>query len=141
MRNRDKKGRFVKGCVPPGEPFRTQDERATEAGKASGAARREKGDLRKLLKLWMETEVEIDKNGEPVTGAQLMLRSAVKEMKKGNPRFWELLRDTAGFKPADRVIVADVDPEVIAEVEAEVLACNEMDDDDDQTFDVHDAKR
>ena len=87
----------------------------------------------------METEVEIDKNGEPITGAQLMLRIAVKEMKKGNPRFWELLRDTAGFKPADRVIVADVDPEVIAEVEAEVFACDEMD--DDQAFNVDDAMK
>ena len=117
MRNRDKKGRFVKGCIPPGEPFRTLDERATEAGKASGAARRERGDLRKLLKLWMETEVETDKDGNPVTGAQVMLRVAVKEMKRGNPKFWEMLRDTAGFKPVDKVMISEVDPEIIEEVE------------------------
>ena len=114
---RDKKGRFAKGYAPPGEPFRTQDERAREAGKASGAARREKGDLKKLLRLWMEAEVCTDKAGNPITGAQLMIQVAVKEMKKGNPRFWELMRDTAGFKPVDKVMVTDVDPAVIAEVE------------------------
>ena len=50
-----------------------------------------------------------------------MVQEAVKGMKNGNPRFWELLRDTAGFKPADKVIVADVDPEVIADVEQMVM--------------------
>ena len=121
---RDKKGRFTKGCTPPGEPFRTLDERASIAGKASGAARREKGDLKKLINLWMSMEVETDKSGNPITGAQLMLMVAVKEMKKGNPRFWELLRDTAGFKPADKVLVADIDPAIIEEVESIVIELN-----------------
>lgn len=114
---RDKRGRFAKGCTPPGEPFRTLDKRASEAGKASGAARREKGDLKKLLRIWMETEVDIDKDGNPITGAQLMIKVAVREMKRGNPKFWELMRDTAGFKPVDRVIMSQVDQAVIDEVE------------------------
>lgn len=114
---RDKRGRFAKGQEPSGTPFRTLDERARQAGIASGVARREKGDLKKLLRIWMETEVCIDKSGNPITGAQLMIQIAVKEMKKGNPRFWELMRDTAGFKPVDKVMVTDVDPAVIQEVE------------------------
>lgn len=118
---RDKKGRFMKGNIPPGKPFRTMDERSIEAGKASGAARREKGDLKKLLRIWMEAEVDVDKNGNPVTGAELMVRVAVREMKKGNYKFWELLRDTAGFKPVDRVMVSQVDQAVIDEVENLVM--------------------
>lgn len=121
MRDRDEKGRFTRGHVPLGRPFRTVDERSVEAGKASGAARREKGDLKKLLKLWLESEVDTDKNGNPITGAQLMLKVAVREMKKGNPRFWELLRDTAGFKPVDKVMVTEIDPEIIDEVENIVI--------------------
>ena len=118
---RDEKGRFVKQqagqSALPGTPFRTSDERAREAGKASGAARREKGDLRKLCQLWMEEEVATGKDGEKITGGQMMVRVAVKEVAKGNPRFWELLRDTAGFKPVDKVMMAEVDPGVIDEVE------------------------
>lgn len=116
---RDEKGRFLKQdkATLPGKPFGTKDERARQAGIASGAARREKGDLRKLCQLWMEEEVATGKDGEKITGGQMMVRVAVKEVAKGNPRFWELLRDTAGFKPVDKVMVSEVEPAVIAEVE------------------------
>ena len=124
---RDEKGRFLKQdkATLPGKPFGTKDERAREAGKASGAARREKGDLRKLCQLWMEEEVATGKDGEKITGGQMMVRVAVKEVAKGNPRFWELLRDTAGYKPVDKVMVADVEPSVIAEVEQMVKEAGE----------------
>lgn len=118
---RDAKGRFVSPVngqpVPEGKPFRTGDERAKAAGIASGAARREKGDLRRLCQLWMEEEVATGKDGEKITGGQMMVRVAVKEVAKGNSKFWELLRDTAGFKPIDKVMMAEVDPGVIDEVE------------------------
>ena len=118
---RDEKGRFVSPVngqpLPEGKPFRTGDERAKEAGRLSGAARREKGDLRRLCQIWMEEEVATGKDGEKITGGQMMVRVAVKEVAKGNSKFWELLRDTAGFKPVDKVMMAEVDPGVIDEVE------------------------
>lgn len=123
---RDEHGRFVSpinGQPVPDSPaskaqrFQTGGERAREAGKLSGIARKEKGDLRKLCQLWMEEEVATGKDGEKITGGQMMVRVAVKEVAKGNPRFWELLRDTAGFKPVDKVMVSEVEPAVIAEVE------------------------
>ena len=106
--------------LPEGKRFQAGEERAKEAGRLSGAARREKGDLRRQLALWLEEEVGTGKDGEKITGAQMMVRVAVKEVAKGNPRFWELIRDTAGFKPVDRAMVADVEPAVIAEVESMV---------------------
>ena len=121
---RDEKGRFISPVngqpLPKGTPFTKGDSRASEAGKASAAVRKEKADLRKLCQIWMETEVGTDKDGRPITGGQMMVRVAVKEVAKGNPRFRELLRDTAGYKPVDKVMVADVDPGVIAEVESMV---------------------
>ena len=118
---RDEKGRFVSPIngnpVPMGRMFSAADGSARAGGIASGKARREKSDLRKLCQLWMEEEVATGKDGEKITGGQMMVRVAVKEVAKGNPKFWELLRDTAGFKPVDRVMVADVEPSVIAEVE------------------------
>ena len=131
---RDEHGRFVSpinGQPVPDSPaskaqrFQTGGERAKAAGIASGAARREKGDLRRLCQLWMEEEVATGKDGEKITGGQMMVRVAVKEVAKGNPRFWELLRDTAGFKPVDKVMVSEVEPAVIAEVEEMVKEAGE----------------
>lgn len=82
-------------------------EEAVRAGRAggiaSGKSKREKGNLRALAQLWLETEVTKDKNGEPMTGGQFMLAVAAKEIAKGNSKFWELMRDTAGQKPVDKV--------------------------------------
>ena len=83
---RDEHGRFVSPVngqpVPEGKPFRTGDERAKQAGIASGIARKEKGDLRRLCQLWMEEEVATGKDGEKITGGQMMVRVAVKEVAK-----------------------------------------------------------
>ena len=125
-RKRDTKGRFVSPIngqpIPDSEVSRSYrfskgNDRAKLAGQASGKARREKADLRRLCQIWMEEEVATGKDGEKVTGGQMMVMVAVKEIAKGNPRFWELMRDTAGFKPVDRVMVAEVEPSVIEEVE------------------------
>ena len=127
--NRDEKGRFISPVngqpLPKGRPFTKGDPRAREAQAKGTAAKREKADLRKLCRLWMEEEVGTGKDGEKITGGQMMVRVAVKEVAKGNPRFWELLRDTAGYKPVDRVMVAEVDPAVIAEVEEMVKEAGE----------------
>lgn len=104
-------------------------EEARESGRkggiASGQARREKADLKRQLLLFLETEATTDKSGNPLTGAELMVKVAAREMAKGNPKFWELIRDTAGFKPIDKVQVTEVDQSVIDEVEAMVLEAEE----------------
>lgn len=123
---RDEKGRYVSpvnGQPVPDSPaaratrFRAGDPRAKEAQRKSTESKRERGDLRRLCQIWLEEEIATGKDGEKITGAQMMIRVAAKEISKGNPRFWEMIRDTAGFKPVDRVMVADVDPGVIADVE------------------------
>ena len=116
----------------PGE-YKLSQEEAKKGGIASGKARREKADLRRQIQIWMESEVATDKHGQPLTGAQYMTMIAVMEMKKGNSKFWELLRDTAGFKPVDKVMVADIDPAVIDEVERIVAETEGADDQEDET--------
>ena len=98
----------------------TSDE-AREIGKkggiASGKARREKADLRRQMQIWLESDVTTDKHGNPMSGAQLMAAIAAREAAKGNAKFWELIRDTAGYKPVDKVMIADVDQNVIDDIE------------------------
>jgi len=128
-RKRDEFGRFCSGRngqpIPNGRKFKAEDGSASAAGKASAAARREKADLRRQCQLWLETEIGKDKDGNPITGAQKMVQVAVHELAKGNPRFWELMRDTSGYKPVDRVMVSEVEPSVIAEVEELVKEASE----------------
>lgn len=92
-------------------------EEASKGGKASVEARRRKKKLKELAAIWMETEVGKDKKGNSLTGAEAMIQLAAKEALKGNAKFWELLRDTAGQKPVEKVMIADVDQSVIDEVE------------------------
>lgn len=104
--------------IPQSE--RTKEEQreiARQGGIASGKARREKADLRRQMQLWLESDVTTDKHGNPMSGAQLMAAIAAREAAKGNAKFWELIRDTAGFKPVDKVMIADVDQAVIDDIE------------------------
>ena len=100
-------------------------ENARKAGIASGKARREKADLRKMLQVALESDDFKDKFGNKMTGAELMVKVAFKEMAKGNPKYWELIRDTAGFKPIDKIQVSEIEQSVIDEVEAMVLGAEE----------------
>ena len=93
----------------------------SKGGKASGKARRDKADFKAKCQIWMQTTVAHDEKGNPLTGADLMVAVAGREIKAGSPRFWELMRDTAGFKPVDKVMVAEVEQATIDEVENMVL--------------------
>lgn len=92
-------------------------ELAQKAGKKSGEVRREKADLKKQMQIWLDAEVSKDANGNTLTGAEYMVQVAVREMRKGNPKFWELIRDTAGQKPIDRIQIAEIDAEIMDEVD------------------------
>lgn len=93
-------------------------------GIKSGEVRREKANLKKQLQIFLEEDIK-DKHGNVMTGAEMMVKVAVKEMSKGNPKFWELIRDTAGFKPIDKIQVTEIDQQAIDEVEAMVLGADE----------------
>lgn len=89
---------------------------------ASAAKRRENNSLRKALQMWLESDSGVkDKDGTPLTGTELMVKIAVREAAKGNPKFWEIIRDTAGQKPVEQIMVAEVDPAIIDEVEKAVM--------------------
>lgn len=109
-------------------------ENGRKGGIASGKARREKADLRRMLQIALESEDFKDKFGNKMTGAELMVKVAFKEMAKGNPKYWELIRDTAGFKPIDKIQVSEIDQADIDEVEAMVLGTEE------EEADTNDAK-
>jgi hypothetical protein len=106
----------------PGEYKLTLEEQK-KGGIASGKARAEKRDLRKALELLLE-QTYTDKKGVTRTGAQAITEKLFSEVMKGNVKAFEVLRDTVGQKLPDRIMIAEVDPAVIEEVERTVLDDN-----------------
>lgn len=90
-------------------------------GRNSGEARRKKKQLKEILDLLMERDAGRDSDGNRITTAEAMAISAVKAAMNGDWKAWELVRDTAGQKPIEKVMLAEVDQSVIDEVEKAVL--------------------
>lgn len=98
---------------------RTLSERrelASKAGKASGKARAEKRDLRKALEKLLEQKYP-DKNGNMLTGTEVITLKLFEQAAKGNVKAFETLRATVGQDPVQKVMVAEVEQGVIDEVE------------------------
>ena len=91
-----------------------------KGGKASGEAKRRKKDLRLALEALLEKEFE-DKKGNKLTGTEAITAKLFEKAMKGDVRAFETLRDTVGQKPVDKVMIAEVDQQVIDEVERMVL--------------------
>ena len=77
-------------------------ENASKAGKASGKARRNKKLLRECLEILLEKKMK-GKNGETITGAEALTTKLFSEALKGNVKAFEVIRDTAGQKPVEKV--------------------------------------
>lgn len=87
-----------------------------KGGQKSGEARRAKKSLREAMQVLMDADLT-GKDGKTMTGTEAMAAKVFQAALKGDWKAWELVRDTAGQKPVERVMVADVEPSVIAEVE------------------------
>ena len=100
--------------------FQTGDKQveiAKQGGIASGKARREKKQVRDFINAWLDEE-HTDKSGNVLTGAEMIASKIVQmSIKDGNMKSMEMLLALAGQKPADKVIVSDIDNDVINEVE------------------------
>lgn len=103
---------------PTGEE---QVETARQGGIASGEARRQKRDLRRALEILLEKTVSKDKDGKEISGAEAMALKQFEKALKGDTRAFEVIRDTAGQKPVEKVEMATIDQSVIDEVERMVF--------------------
>ena len=90
---------------------------ASMGGKASAKARREKKNLRIALEMLLEKDFK-DKSGKTVSGTEAITAKLFEQAMRGNIKAFETIRSTVGQDPVQKVMVADVDPEVINEVES-----------------------
>ena len=108
------------------KPPYTSDQSPEEAsingkkgGIASGEARRKRRDIRAAMEALLEKKYNTSM-GE-LSGAEAISLKQMEKALKGDPKAFELVRDTAGQKPIEKVVVAEVEQDVISDVEKTVL--------------------
>ena len=94
-----------------------------KGGINSGKARRNKAMLKDCINILLEKKVIDEETGKRLTGAEQLsinlFNKALKEVDTAKAaKAFEVLRDTSGQKPIDKVMIAEVDQTVIDEVEA-----------------------
>lgn len=101
---------------------RTKDEAreiGIKGGVASGEARRRKRDIRAAMEALLEKRYKTSM-GE-LSGAEAISLKQMEKALKGDPKAFELVRDSAGQKPIEKVVVAEVEQAVIDDVENSIL--------------------
>ena len=114
--------------MPEGHPPFKAGEEARENGRKggikSGETRRARKTLREELSDLL-TENITDKNGRVMPTQKAISASMIKQALSGNTKAFELIRDTIGEKPIDKVMISEVDQDTINEVERMVLGAPE----------------
>lgn len=121
---------------------RFSGERAVEMGRRGNAAMQRNTPIRKCLKqiatealyghppVANETLSKVAKffkiRSKDVTFAHVALFKQATEMEKGDPGAFNLLANYAGEKPAEKIQLTEVEPEVIEEVEQMVAEVSEQ---------------
>lgn len=119
------------GNVDNMKPVRTEEE-ARELGRRggikSGEVRRLKRDMKNAAKMILEMPItaksvkdgmrQLGFSEEDLTNQMAVLVSIWKRAMEGDVKAAEFLRDTSGQKPAEKVILADINEDVVSEVES-----------------------
>lgn len=93
---------------------------AAKGGRKSGEVRRQKKLLKDCLDELLQREWE-NRQGEKHIGSEAISIALFKKALAGDIKAYEVVRDTAGQKPVDKIMMAEVDQTTINEVEAMVL--------------------
>jgi len=106
--------------------YKTGEKRAVENGRLGGFAgaitKQRNKDIRVALEALLEKGYNIKdpddaSKRKEVSGAEALALVIMNKALRGDNKAFELVRDTSGQKPVDKVMVADVDAATIAEVE------------------------
>lgn len=92
----------------PGEHKLTVEEQK-RGGIKSGEVRRYKRDLRKVMEMLLEKEYTDKQSGTTKSGAELIAFKQFQKAIEGDTKAFEVVRDTAGQKPVEKVEQMNVD--------------------------------
>jgi hypothetical protein len=83
-------------------------EQTQRGGIASGEARRRKRDIRLALEALLEKDIT-DKHGNTMSTAEAIAIKQIEKALKGDTKAFEVVRDSAGQKPVEKVSVGASD--------------------------------
>lgn len=95
-------------------------EEASKGGKRSGEVRRERANIAKAMQALLEKNYK-GKDGVVLSGAEAIALKQMEKALKGDAKAFELVRDSSGQKPVEKVVTAEVSADVISEVEKAVF--------------------
>lgn len=105
------------------KPFTSEQSReeavrnGRKGGIASGEAKRKRKTFAQAFDAFLSSEFE-QEDGITLSGTELIAKTVIDRAKEGDLKAFELIRDTVGEKPIDKVAKVDITPEVRNEVEA-----------------------
>lgn len=99
------------------EMAREYQKKSVEARHRNSA---EKKNLRMALEMLLEKDFT-DKNGNMISGTEAITAKLFEQAMKGNVKAFETIRATVGQDPVQKIMVSEVEQDVIDEVEKAVL--------------------
>ena len=110
----------------PDTQFKKGSREAAEAGHKGGVANGENSRMRKTIRAELEALLAKhpvnDKGQESEMSYQsAMIAAILKKALKGDTKAFEIIRDTIGEKPAERITLAAIDQDTIDDVEKMVM--------------------
>ena len=96
--------------------YKLSQEEAKKGGIKSGETRRKKRDLKLAMQALLEADVKDKFTGQTLSGAEAIAMAQYKKALKGDAKAFELVRDTSGQKPVEKVEQVNIDGEYIDRV-------------------------
>lgn len=84
-------------------------------GIKSGVAKRQKKLLKEIVNELLDSEIQT-KDGPMNAGAAISMAQLRKAL-QGDAKAYEVLRDTAGQKPVEKILISDVSADVMSEID------------------------
>lgn len=93
-------------------------------GRAGAATKNHRKTMREDLESLLKTRPKDPKTGKRIdkTYQEAITLALIKKALKGDPKAYELIRDTIGEKPTEKIALADIDQDTIDAVEKMVMA-------------------
>ncbi len=100
------------------KPFSREDavKYAKKGAEKSAEVRRKKRDLKLAIQALLEADIKDKKTGETMSGAEALAVAQFRKAMKGDTKAFEVLRDTSGQKPIEKVEQVNIDGEYIDKV-------------------------
>lgn len=94
-------------------------EEQSRGGKASAETRRRRKTFAELFDIWLSDD-HADKKGITMNGAEALAQAVLAKAVKGDLKAFELIRDTVGEKPVEKVAKVEISQEIRDKVESAV---------------------